>query len=75
MIITEYIESENRERRYSDQGMKLRQVETGILYNDAVDAIPCKYTYEESDEPIESEDEEATAEDYQAALSDMGVTV
>ncbi len=75
MIITEYIESENRERRYSDQGVKLRQVETGILYGDAVDAIPCKYTYEESDEPIESVDEEATAADYEAALTDMGVSV
>jgi len=75
MIITEYIESENRERRYSDAGMKLRQIETGILYGDAVDVIPCPYTYEESDEPIEQLDEEATTEDYQAALSDMGVTV
>lgn len=75
MIITEYIESENRERRYSDQGMKLRQIETGILYDDAVDVIPCPYTYEESDEPIESVDEEATAADYEAALNDMGVMV
>ena len=53
MIIVEYIEAENRERRYSDQNLKLLQVETGILYDDAVDVIPCKYTYEESDEPIE----------------------
>lgn len=75
MIITEYIESENRERRYSDRGMKLRQIETGNLYDDAVDVIPCPYTYEESDEPIESIDDEATAEDYENALSDMGVTV
>ena len=75
MIIIKYIESENRERRYSDAGMKLRQVETGILYDDAVDVIPCRYTYEETDEPIASVDEEATAEDYQAALTDMGVTV
>lgn len=75
MIITEFIESENRERRYSDLGVKLRQVETGILYDDAVDVIPCPYTYEETDEPIESVDDEATAEDYENALSDMGVSV
>ena len=75
MIITEYIESENRERRYSDHGMKLRQIETGVLYDDAVDVIPCPYTYEESDEPIESVDEEATVADYESALNDMGVTV
>ncbi len=73
MIITEYIESENRERRYSDKGVKLRQIETGVLYDDAVDAIPCPYTYEESDESIESIDEEATVSDYEAALTDMGV--
>lgn len=51
--IVEYIEAENRERRYSDQNLKLLQVETDILYDDAVDVIPCPYTYEESDEPID----------------------
>lgn len=53
MIITEYIKIENRERRYSDLNMKIRQVETGYLYDDAVDVIPCPYTYEETDIPIE----------------------
>ena len=53
MIITEYIETENRERRYSDLNMKIRQIETGNLYDDAVDVIPCPYTYEETDIPIE----------------------
>lgn len=53
MIITEYIEIENRERRYSDLNMKIRQIETGNLYDDAVDVIPCPYTYEETDIPIE----------------------
>lgn len=53
MIIVEYIETENRERRYSDLNMKIRQIETGNLYEDAVDIIPCPYTYEETDIPIE----------------------
>ena len=53
MIIVEYIETENRERRYSDLNMKIRQVETGNLYEDAVDVIPCPYTYEETDIPVE----------------------
>lgn len=39
---------------YSDQGMKIRQIETGFIYEDAVDVLPCKYTYEETDEPIET---------------------
>ena len=48
---------------YSDAGMMLLQVETGILYGDAIDVIPCKYTYEETDQPIESEgNDEETAQ-------------
>ena len=53
MIIVELVDNNTRERRYSDIGMKLRQVETDILYDDAVDKFPCKYTYEETDIPIE----------------------
>lgn len=43
----------NRERRYSDQNVKIRQIETGVIYEDAVDVIPCRYTYEETEVPIE----------------------
>lgn len=43
----------NRELRYSDRNVKIRQVETGNVYDDAADVIPCRYTYEETDEPIE----------------------
>ena len=61
MIIVELVDDDTRERRYSDKNVMLRQVETGILYEDAVDVIPCKYTYEESDvlipEPLEPEPE------------------
>lgn len=53
MIIIEQIENGERERRYSDENMKLRQIETGNIYEDAVDVIPCRYTYEETDIPIE----------------------
>lgn len=45
----------NRIRHYSDAGFKLRQIETGVLYDDAVDVVPCKYTYEETDELIDEE--------------------
>lgn len=57
MIIVELVDNDTRERRYSDQGVKLRQIETGYLYDDAVDVIPCKYTYEETDEPVDPEPE------------------
>ena len=57
MIIVEIVDDGTRERRYSDQGVKLRQIETGNIYDDAVDVIPCKYTYEETDEPVDPEPE------------------
>lgn len=53
MIIIEQLG--DRERRYSDQFVMLRQVETGKLYEDAVDVVPCLYTYEETDIPIEED--------------------
>lgn len=43
---------------YSDQNMKIRQIETGKLYEDAIDVMPCQYTYEETDIPIPVDDEE-----------------
>lgn len=32
---------------------KIKQVETGIIYDEAVDLMPCRYTYECTDEPLE----------------------
>lgn len=39
-------------RHYSDDGKMIRQVETGHIYVEAVDVIPCRYTYEETDREI-----------------------
>lgn len=61
MILTELVDNNTRIRHYSDQYLKIRQVETGVVYDDAVDYLPCQYTYEETDIPIE--DEEATPEE------------
>lgn len=36
----------------SDEGFMIKQVETGLMYSEAVDVYPCRYTYEETDEPI-----------------------
>ena len=47
---------------YSDIGKKLLQVETGIIYDEATDLIPCRYTYEEADEYIEQDEEEQNSE-------------
>lgn len=63
MIIIEQIENGERERRYSDKNMKLRQIETGNIYEDAVDVIPCRYAYEETDIPIEKPEYEVNQND------------
>lgn len=55
MIAEEYL-SETRVRHYSDSGLMIRQNETGNVYEDAVDAVPCRYTYSETDEPVPSEE-------------------
>lgn len=55
MIVEEKL-NEQLVRRYSDKNVKLKQVETGRIYDDAVDLIPCKYTYEETEIPIEQDE-------------------
>lgn len=42
---------------YSDKGFYILQVETNIKYDEAYDIIPCPYTYEETNEKIEREEE------------------
>lgn len=78
MIKTEYLNDGTLIKHYSDAGFMLLQVETGIKYSDPVDVVPCRYTYEETDEKIDSEDtnpNEATIADYQDALGEFGVKV
>lgn len=54
MLRTETIAG--RIRTYSDLGMMIRQVETGTLYEDAVD-VPGLHIYVETDIPIEDWEE------------------
>ena len=53
-IKTEIITVEGREliRHYSDAGKYIWQVETGIEYAEAIDVMPCRYTYEETENGI-----------------------
>ena len=41
---------------YSDSNKYILQVETNVKYNEAYDAIPCKYTYTETEEEIIKEE-------------------
>lgn len=44
----------NLVEHYSSDGYKLRQIETDRIYGASViDAIPCRFTYEETDELAE----------------------
>lgn len=58
MIQTEYLEEGRRIRHWSDENLMIRQLETGALYEDAVDNVPCRFTYEETDIPIPSPEPE-----------------
>lgn len=57
MIREDLVENGDRIRHWSDLNLKIRQIETGVVYDDAVDVVPCRYTYEETDEPIDVLDE------------------
>ena len=44
-------------RTYSDEGYKIKQNETGIIYDEAIDVEDSNYTYTETEEKIELEKE------------------
>lgn len=52
MVQTELLKDGTLIRHYSDQNKVLRQVETGKEYCEAVDVVPCVYTYEETEKPL-----------------------
>lgn len=65
MIQVEYLNDNTLIKHYSDSGMMLLQEETGMKYSEAVDVIPCRYTYIETDEPIDlGDDSEITEEEF-----------
>lgn len=62
MIKREYYKTRRKDgvklyRTYSDENYKIKQIETGIIYDEAIDVENSIYTYEETDELIEIEDE------------------
>lgn len=52
MVITEFIE-DKFVRHYSNLNVKVIQNETGAVYDEVVDIVPSKFTYSETNEPIE----------------------
>lgn len=68
MIVREFYETRfdgvNLYRTYSDTSHYIRQKETGVVYSDAVDVEDAPYTYEETDELIETTTEAIESYDY-----------
>lgn len=62
-------------KTYSDSGMMVER--DGVRYAEAIDPAELNRQYTETDEPIDndSDPDEATEADYQAALRNMGVDV
>ena len=60
-------------RTYSDRGYMVER--DGVRYVEAIDPAEFDRVYTETDERVEGYTEDATAEDYEAALAEMGVKV
>lgn len=61
MIIKEFYKTRsdgvNLYRSYSDENFKIKQEQTGIIYDEAIDVEDAPYTYIETDEKVEIEEE------------------
>ena len=61
MIIREFYRTRkdgvNLYRTYSDQKVMIRKVGTNEVYDEAIDIETAPYVYEETDQPINSEEE------------------
>lgn len=59
MIVQEFYETRfdgvNLYRTYSDTNHYIRQIETGVVYSDAIDVESAPYTYEETEDIIEEQ--------------------
>lgn len=70
MVVNEYpykdengVTHANLIKHYSDEGKYIIQLQTGIEYAEAVDVVPCRYTYVESDRSIEESESEEVADE------------
>lgn len=57
MIQTEFLNDGTLVKHYSDAGFVLLQIETGAKYAEPIDLVPCAYTYVETDELSEVNEE------------------
>ena len=62
MIQTEYLNDGTLIKHFSDAGYLLLQEETGNKYLEALDTVPCRYTYIETKELPEGEELDTSSE-------------
>lgn len=59
MIKKDYFDTRNDGiklyKTYSDEGYKIKQIETGLIYDEAIDIETTNYSYEETDIYIEED--------------------
>ena len=76
-IVTKYYKTRSDgvvlDRSYSDSGRVIER--DGVPYSEAIDPAELNRQYTETDEYVEGFTGEATAVDYQSALSEFGVKV
>lgn len=63
MIKTEYLNDGTLIKHYSDKGYLLLQNETGAKYSEPIDVVPCRYTYTETDE-LDDDQEQIPDEEF-----------
>lgn len=58
MVVTEIIEINGKQlcKHYSNDNKYIIQVETQTEYAEAIDIMPCPYTYVESDREVENDE-------------------
>jgi hypothetical protein len=49
------IEHPDKVKTYSDKGLQILQIETGRVFDNAVDTVPLKFNYEETTTRVEDE--------------------
>ena len=72
MIQVEYLNDGTLIKHYSDEGFLLLQNETGAKYSEPVDIVPCPYTYTETNElPEDENDEEISGDEFLAMVEEV----
>ena len=57
-------------RTYSNTNMMIHQLETNNIYSEAIDTEPVRFTYEETNIPVEPEESTPSSVETEKSMSD-----